>query len=133
MSNVSELPKRSRGRPEGSKTTIGKLPPELKRLLSKLKGTSSTALDILISKMVRVTKDGEELTDEKIAEKILKLYFQAMTFAEDIKRAEGRKAAEKSTDEIEPQQTIAPTKVSSRFSTTVKNPSTGNVVQIDVK
>ncbi len=97
-------------------------PPELRRLLGKLKNIQPEAVDVLIENMVKTLPDGTVLKDTKIAEKLIGLYFQALKASEDIKARNKKENGELSNAPQEPSRP--------KFTLEVVNPSTGAKVGV---
>ena len=97
------------------------VPPEVKRLLNKLKNISPAALDIMIEQMVKTLPDGTVLKDVKIAEKLISMYFATLKVSEDLK---GKTKVESD----KPVADDTPSKP--KFTLEVVNPTNGKKVSV---
>lgn len=109
----------------GSKEKF-KVPPELRGLMARLKKSAPEALEIMLEKMIEQQEDGSVLKNEKIAEKIIKMYFDTLKMSEDMKREHNKSL--KGDEEPEVPQTRQESKP--RFSLTVVNPQTKDKVKV---
>lgn len=108
-----------KGRGKGNKDK-DPTPAEMRRMLSKLKKITPEALDILIEEMVKVLPDGTIIKNEKIAERLIQLYFQTLKVSEDLK------SKKPSSDPVEaPVEEKKP-----KFSLTVINPQTKDKLNV---
>lgn len=107
-----------KGRGKGIKNN-NKLPPELKRILNKLKKVTPEALDVMIEAMVQTLPDGTVIKNEKIAKELIQLYFQTTKVADEL---ESRNDSEETSQPVEEKKP--------KFSLTVVNPTTKDKVNV---
>jgi hypothetical protein len=109
-----------KGRGAGNKDK-DQIPPEIKKMLHKLKNISPAALDVLIEAMVKTLPDGTVLKDVKIAEKLIQMYFATLKVSEDLK------VKTKPASEL-PAADETPSKP--KFTLEVVNPTNGKKVSV---
>lgn len=121
MSQEDTGTKRKAGRPKGT-TMSDQVPPELRRMLSRLKNVSPKAIEVLIRKMITTLPDGTVVEDARIAEKLISIYFATLKASEDIKNKNAPKSETPQEQDARP--------VKPKFTLEVVNPTNGKKLAV---